>query len=83
MKLLLSEGRKLPDLRRLLHVLDCLLEADKLFILSQPRPLLLMKLVVIRMMGVEVRSLYYLFEEMPCLGLRLLVGLVSFQSPQS
>uniref|UniRef100_A0A0E9R7B0 Uncharacterized protein n=1 Tax=Anguilla anguilla TaxID=7936 RepID=A0A0E9R7B0_ANGAN len=52
---------------------------DIQFSLYQLRPLLQRRLVVEEMMGVKVRSLYYLFGEMLCLGRRLLMAQVSCQ----
>ena len=77
MTLQLNEGRKLLGLLMLLHGLDFRLEVGRLFLLLL---LLLMMLGEGEMMVVGVKNLYYLFVGMLYLGLRLLVGQVSFQS---
>uniref|UniRef100_A0A0E9S8E4 Uncharacterized protein n=2 Tax=Anguilla anguilla TaxID=7936 RepID=A0A0E9S8E4_ANGAN len=52
---------------------------DIQFSLYQLQLLLQRRLVVEEMMGVKVRSLYYLFGGMLCLGRRLLMAQVSCQ----
>ena len=82
MTLQLNEGRKLLGLLMLLHGLDFRLEVGRLFILFLLLLLLLRMLGEGEMMVVGVKNLYYLFVGMLYLGLRLLVGQVSFQSLQ-
>lgn len=72
MKYLLSEVRRLLDLRMHLHGLGFLLEEGKLFILSQHLLQRLMRLEGGGKKEVEARSLYCLFEGMLYLGRRLL-----------
>lgn len=82
MKHLLSVVKKLLDQQMLLHGQGCLQEVDKLFILFQLLLQLQKKLIEEEMRVEEVRSLYYLFGEMPYRGPQSLVAQVSFQIPQ-
>lgn len=82
MKLLLGGVRKLLGLQMRLREQDCLQAAGRLFTLSQPRPQHQKRLITGGKREGEVKSLCYLFEEMPCQVPQSLAGQVSFQTLQ-